>query len=238
MNEARPLAVPILNKILNTLSNGEYSRFLAKAKRIELVYGETIYGRGDAMRYVYFLDSGIISLLAGVGPDTAIEVGIVGREGIIGLPVFLGVKNSSNLAIVQGAGFAMRIEADDFLTQCESGGTLSRLLKRFTHSLLAQASQSAACLRFHVIEHRLARWLLMTSDRMESDKFPVTQEFLSNMLGVRREAVSKAAIILQDLQLIGYTRGRVTIKDRKGLENTACACYGIIRDEEKSFPVQ
>jgi CRP-like cAMP-binding protein len=148
------------------------------------------------------------------------------------------VKTSLNRAVVQGAGLAMRMKEADFLAVCQNGGLLPRLLQRFTHSFLAQVSQSAVCYRFHLIEARLARWLLMTSDRMETNEFQITQEFLSNMLGVRREAVNKSAVILQHEQLISYSRGNMSINNRAGLEKASCQCYFIIKDEEKSFPVK
>lgn len=237
MPETTQLDAPIPNQLLAALPTEEYRRLLPKLEQVALTNGENIYEPGEIIRYVYFPSSGIISLLAAVQDSVPIEVGIVGKEGFVGLPVFLGVKTSLNRAIVQGAGSAMRMKDEDFLVVCQNGGLLPRLLQRFTHSLLAQVSQSAVCYRFHLIESRLARWLLMTSDRMETNEFQITQEFLSNMLGVRREAVNKSAVILQQQQLISYSRGNISI-DRMGLEKVACRCYSIIKDEEKSFPVK
>ncbi len=229
--------IPADNQLLAALPIEEYRKLNSKLEQIPLIYGEGIYEVGEDIRYVYFPSSGIISLLASVGNSSTLEVGIVGKEGIVGIPVFLGVKTSNNRAIVQGAGAAMRMTVADFLAECEKSNSLTQILLRFTHSLLTQVSQSAVCYRFHPIEARLARWLLMTADRMGTDDFPVTQDFLSNMLGVRREAVNKAAVILQQKQLINYKRGNNSIINRTDLEKTACACYGIIKDEEKSFPV-
>ena len=228
---------PIYNRLLAALPAGEYRRLLPELEQIPLAYGENIYKSGDPIEYVYFPNSGIISLLAAAEKDAALEVGIVGREGIVGVAVFLGVKISNNNAIVQGQGFAMRMKAAAFLTECGKSGMLSRLLKRFTQSLLAQISQSAVCYRFHPAEDRLARWLLMTSDRMETKEFHLTQDFLSNMVGVRREAVNKSAVVLQQQELISYSRGNISITDRQGLELKACQCYAIIKAEETSFPV-
>jgi len=227
---------PVANRLLAALPADEYRRLFPGLKEIALNYGENIYERGEIIRYVYFPGSGIISLLAAVEERATLEVGIVGKEGIVGIALFLGVNRSTNSAIVQGAGFAMRMKAADFLTECRNGGSLPNILRRYTHSMLAQVSQSAVCYRFHPVEARLARWLLMTSDRMETDDFPVTQEFLSNMLGVRREAVNKSAGSLQQQELISYSRGNLSIIDQANLEKAACLCYGIIRDEEKSFP--
>lgn len=225
------------NKLLAALSKEEYARLIPKLEQVSLDYGKTIYEPGEIIRDVYFPKSGLISLLAAVEDGATLEVGIVGREGVVGLPVFLGVNSTTSRAIVQGAGFAMRIKAADFLAESRNGGGLPSLLQRFTHTLLAQVSQSAACYRFHPIEARLARWLLMTADRVESNEFQITQEFLSNMLGVRREAVNRSAVVLQQQELIKYSRGRISITDRVGLEKTTCACYGILKDEEKSFPM-
>lgn len=238
MSEETKPDIPADNRLLAALPSGEYQELLSKFERIPLNYGENIYEVGDSIRYVYFPSSGIISLLAAVEDSSTLEVGIVGREGVVGLSLFLGVKTSNNRAIVQGAGTALRATAADFLAECEKNGSLTLILRRFTHSLLTQVSQSAVCYRFHPIEARLARWLLMTSDRMETNEFQITQEFLSNMLGVRREAVNKAAVFLQQQHLISYRRGNISIISRMDLEKAACRCYGIIKDEAKSFPVK
>jgi CRP-like cAMP-binding protein len=147
------------------------------------------------------------------------------------MPAFLGVRTSSTVAVVQGAGFAESMSVADFRDSCKNGNKLPSVLLLFLHSLMTQISQSAACNRFHSIDARLARWLLMTSDRMHSDEFRITQEFLSNMLGVRREAVNKAAGGLQRKSFIQYNRGNLTILDRKELERTACPCYRMIKRE-------
>jgi CRP-like cAMP-binding protein len=190
-----------------------------------------IYEAGKPIRHIYFPESGIISLLSGVGGNNTIEVGIVGNEGVVGLPVFLGVKTSSNKAIVQGAGSAFRMDATAFTKYAHANIKPQRVILRYMHSLYTQISQSAACNRFHQIDERLARWLLMTQDRMGSKEFRITQEFLSNMLGVRREGVTRAASILQKRKLVSYVRGNVTIRDRKGLKRAACSCYEVIKSE-------
>lgn len=228
---------PIANRLLAALPTKEYRRLFPKLEQIALTFKENIYILGDVIRYVYFPNSGIISLLTAIEVSATLEVGIVGNEGMIGLPVFMGVKTSNNRALVQGEGSAMRMKTVDFMAECKNGNSLPRLLQRYTHSLLAQVSQSAVCYRFHPVEERLARWLLMTSDRMKANEFRITQEFLSNMLGVRREAVNKSAGSLYKQQLISYSRGSVKILNRAALEAVACRCYTIIKDEEKSFPV-
>ena len=223
------------NQLLAALPAKEYARLLPKLEDISLVYAETIYEPGDIIRHVYFPDSGVVSLLMRVAEGETLEVGVVGNEGIVGLPVFLGVETSSNHVVVQGDGTALRIKTEDFLKECGRGGSLPKLLQRYTHSLLIQVSQTVACTRFHLIEARLICLLLMMHDRMKTDTFKMTQEILSKMLGVRREAVNKSATNLQQKGLISYSRGNVSILNRAGLEKTACNCYSIIKNEEKSF---
>jgi CRP-like cAMP-binding protein len=219
------------NKLLAALPRREYQRLLPGLEEIPLLFEEVIYEAGDSIQDVYFPTSGIVSLLAGVEDRSTLEVGLVGKEGMVGVPIFLGVKTSLNRAVVQGAGSALRMKAKVFRKECDEGGSLPRLLRRYTHSLLTQICQSAVCDRFHPIDARLSRWLLMTRDRMEADKFQLTQEFLSNMLGVRREGVNKAAGTLQQQHLISYSRGTLKILNRAGLEAVACQCYAIIKEE-------
>lgn len=225
-NGARPT-----NRLLANLPRKEYQRLLPNLEEIPLVFEEVLYEAGQMILDVYFPVSGIVSLLAAVDDRATLEVGIVGREGMVGLPVFMEVKTSVNRAVVQGAGSTFRMKANAFRKECQNGGTLPLLLRRYSHSVMTQASQTAVCNRFHPIEERLARWLLMTRDRMGADEFQLTQEFVSNMLGVRREGVNKAAGILQQQGLISYSRGALTILKRAGLEASACQCYTIIKEE-------
>jgi CRP-like cAMP-binding protein len=228
----------IHNRLLAALPAKEYQRLLPNLEEVALDFNTDIYKLGETISHVYFPNSGIISLLAAVDASSTLEVGLVGSEGMAGLPLFMGVKSSPVRAIVQGNGIAMRMKATDFVKECKNGGALSSLMLRFAHSMLVQISQSAVCYRFHRIEQRLARWLLMTGDRMESNEYQITQEFLSHMLGVRREAVNKAAGLLQKKDLISFSRRNIVIIDRPGLEAAACKCYFIIREEEKSVRVQ
>ena len=233
MNDHQSNNNPILsNRLLRGLPADELERFGSASETVELKFGSSIYKLGDRIDHVYFPHSGIISLLAAVEESSTLEVGIVGNEGMAGLALFLGVRRSRVKAIVQGSGTATRMKAAAFEQACNNGGALSGALRRFTHSMITQISQSAVCFRFHVIEMRLARWLLMTSDRTESNEFPMTQEFLSHMLGVRREAVNRAALSLQRRSLIAHSRSNILIIDRLGLEAASCPCYAIIRAEE------
>jgi CRP-like cAMP-binding protein len=221
----------LANRLLATLPKKEYQRLRPSLEEIPLLFEEVIYEAGGTILDVYFPTSGVVSLLAAVEDRATLEVGLVGREGMVGLPVFMDVKTSGNRAVVQGAGSALRMKAKVFRKECQDGGSLPRLLRRYTHSVLTQISQTAVCNRFHPIDARLARWLLMTRDRMGADEFQLTQEFLSNMLGVRREGVNKAAGVLQQQRLIRYSRGSLTILNRPGLEAIACQCYRIIKEE-------
>lgn len=223
--------VPNTNALLGNLTKKEYQRLLPLMEAIPLKLGKTIYQVGDLISDVYFPNSGIVSLLAGDPGRFTLEVGLVGSEGMVGLPVFMGVGTSRNHAVVQGEGAALRMTAATLRKECNNGSPLARVMRRYTHSLVTQITQAAVCNQFHSIEARMARWLLMTHDRMNEDEFPLTQEFLSHMLGVRREGVSRAASELQKRKLIRYSRGNLTILDRPGLEATSCGCYEIIRDE-------
>lgn len=232
MPQSRNGGLPIPgNRLLATLPKKEYQRLLPDLEAYPLLFEKVIYEPGGVILDVYFPTSGIVSLLAAVEDRATLEVGLVGNEGMVGLPLFMDVKTSVNRAVVQGTGSALRMKAKVFRKECDDGGSLPRLLRRYSHSLLTQISQTAVCNRFHPTDARLARWLLMTRDRMESDEFQLTQEFLSNMLGVRREGVNKAAGLLQQEGFISYSRGSLTILNGIGLEGIACLCYRIIKEE-------
>lgn len=224
-----------VNRLLATLPKNEYKRLVPKLKTVNLVLGEALYEPGEAIKYVYFPNNSIISLISELSGTAWLEVGMVGNEGMAGLPVFMGVGSSSTHALVQGSGTAMRMSSAAVRTEANRLGGLHRLLHRYSHSLLTQVSQSSACNRFHLVNARLARWLLMTTDRLGVEEFPLTQEFLSNMLGVRREGVSKAAGALQDAKLIRYSRGMITLLNRRALEAKSCDCYAIIKAETDAY---
>lgn len=227
--------IPITNQLLATLPKNEYQRLLPQLEYVDLPFAEVLYEPGASNRHVYFPNNAIVSLLIKVADHAAIEVGIVGNEGMAGINVFMGVSTARYRAVVQGAGTALRMKAAALRKEASHVGSLHSLLRRYSHSLLTQATQSAACNRFHRVNTRLARWLLMTHDRLGTDEFRVTQEFMSNMLGVRREGVTGAAGILQRDQLISYSRGQVKILNRAGLEAVSCECYRIIKDESDGY---
>jgi CRP-like cAMP-binding protein len=227
--------LPITNRLLGALPDKEYQLLFPKLELFELHYTEVIHEPRQVMEYLYFPNRGIVSMNAVEGERTVLEIGMIGKEGVFGLPIFLGDPRAFGRVIVQGAGSAMRIKAADLLDFCELGGAMPRLLKLYTYRFVNQITRAMVCNNLHRIEARLARWLLMMRDRMEDDKFPVTHNFISNLLGVRREAVSKSASGLQRRQLISYQHGNLEIINPAGLESVACPCYALIREEEREL---
>ncbi len=224
-----PIREPVHNQILAGLPTKEYRRLLPDLEEVPLSFGKILYEPGDIIRHVHFPNQGIVSLLTMVENRSTLEVGIVGSEGMVGVQVFLGATTSFNRALVQGTGTAMQMKVEALRKHAKQGGALSDLLLRYTHSLISQISQTAACNRFHKVDARLARWLMMTHDRLGSDQFLLTQKFISDMLGVRREGVTAAARTLQKKNLIRYVRGLITVIDRPGLAAAACECYEIVK---------
>jgi CRP-like cAMP-binding protein len=219
----------VANQLLAALPGKEYQRLRPHLEEVTLSFGEVLYEPGEIIRRVYFPNHGIVSLLSMVEERSTLEVGVVGAEGMVGISVFLGAHASLNQALVQGAGTAMSMKADAMRKHVGHEGELPGLLRRYASSLLAQISQTAACNRFHTLEARLARRLLMTYDRLRSNEFRITQEVLSHMLGVRRESVTNAARALQRRNLISYVPGQLTILDRAGLGARSCGCYEIVK---------
>lgn len=213
------------NQLLGQLPHASRQHVEALGERIELKLSEVVGDAGQPTPCVLFPIDGFISLLAQVDGDHAIEVGMVGREGMLGIQLALGVATEPLKALVQGAGSALRISAATFRRELAANPVLRSTIDRYVYVLFAQHARAAACLRFHQIEQRLARWLLMSQDRAHADEFRVTQEFLAFMLGVRRVGVTLAAGKLQRRKLIVYDRGAMTILDRAGLERAACTCY-------------
>jgi CRP-like cAMP-binding protein len=223
------------NRLLAALPKKEYQRLLPELERVAMPFAEVLYEPGERIRHVYFPNESVVSLLTAVTAHSPLEVGLVGSEGLAGISVFMGVDASPHRAIVQGAGTAMRMKASALRKESDHVGSLHRLLHLYAHSLLTQVSRAAACNRFHEVGARLARWLLMTGDRLGDDEFRLTQDFISNMLGVRREGVNKSAGVLQQKGLITYSRGRIRILDRVGLGSVSCECYGLLKDEGDGY---
>jgi CRP-like cAMP-binding protein len=215
------------NLLLAALSAEDRLRLLGDHSPVDLGLSETLSDAGDRIRHVYFPIDGFISLITpGVG-RAQLEIGLVGNEGMLGVPLLLGVNVTPIRALVQGAGHAWRIDTAHFLRAIESYPGIRAALNRYLFVFLSQLMQTATCTRFHLVEARLARWLLMTRDRAHSSQFHVTHEFLAYMLGVRRVGVTSAASALQRRKLIRYNRGDLAILDVRGLERAACPCYAI-----------
>ena len=219
------IRAPTTNLLLTALPDRILAQVLADCESVDLVFADVVCLPGDRIRHVYFPTDSFISLVAPVDGYAGLEVGMVGREGMFGVSLMLGVDVSPLHALVQGAGPALRMDAGRFRRQLAGSLALRQGLNRYVYVLISQLAQTAACTRFHVVEARLARWLSMTRDRAGSDEFYLTQEFLSHMLGVRRVGVTKAASSLQRRKLISYSRGVIRVLDRNGLQGAACGCY-------------
>jgi len=218
-------ARPPGNLLLAALPRTESRRLIARCEPVELAFGNVLYEAGDRIRDVYFPTASFISLISSVGRNSRLEVGLVGSEGMLGASLLLGVGVSSLRALVQGAGPALRIDAGEFSRACKRSPVLGKFLNRYLFVLMSQLAHMAGCARYHLVEARLARWLLMTRDRAHSNDFRLTQEFLAYMLGVRRAGITHAASALQKRKLIQYARGKMTILDVRGLEAVSCECY-------------
>jgi len=218
------------NLILCSLQDAEYQHLYPCLEPIALARGKILYGAGDAARHAYFLVSGMISLLAITADGQAIEVGMVGNEGMVGLPIVLGINVMPHLVVTQLPCTALRIRTDRLKAEFNLGGQFHDLLLRYTDTLITQLSQSASCNMFHTVKERLCRWLLIARDRVQSDTLCLTQEFISQMIGAPRTSVTTIAGILQKEGLVNYQRGKIVILDPGGLESASCECYGIVKE--------
>jgi CRP-like cAMP-binding protein len=222
---------PVGNWLLDSLSSEGYERLAENLEPVSFSLEEVIYESGAQMENVFFPTTSQISLLYTMIDGATAEMGLVGNEGVVGISVFMGGDTTPNQAVVQGAGDAFKLQAKAMREEFSRGSEFQQLLLRYTQALITQISQTAVCNRLHTVEQRLCRWLLMTRDRTQSDDLQMTQEFISNMLGVRREGVTHAAHGLQQQGLISYVRGHIHILDRKGLEASSCECYAVVKGE-------
>ncbi len=219
------------NRLLAALPDAEYQRLVPHLERVPLPLKQVLHKAGESIEYVYFPDRAIVSLISTPEEGSNVEVGLVGNEGLVGIPAVLGDNIATTSATVQREDFGMRMEASLLKSEFQQGGSLQNLLLRYTQALYALVSQNAACNRLHQLDERFVRWLLLVYDRVGSNELLLTQEFISGMLGVRRAGVTEAANRLQQAGLIRYTRGKITILNQQKLEAASCSCYGIIKGE-------
>ena len=221
----------IANRLLAALPEAEYEHLFAQLEHVEMPMGAVLYHPTEQMQQVYFPNTGTISVLAMVSTGTSVEIGMVGNEGMFGIPVVLGTATAPTQAVVQIPGEGLMLSADVLREEFKRGGVLQDLILRYTQGFIIQISQTAVCNSLHSITERLPRWLLMCHDRARSDELPLTHEFLAEMLAVRRAGVTEAAGRLQGQGLISYQRGLITILDRAGLEAASCECYTEVKEE-------
>jgi CRP-like cAMP-binding protein len=222
------------NRLLAALSAEEYDLLAPHLEPVTLNLSEILFRPDEPLQHVYFPLNSIVSLLTELSDGNGLEVGLVGREGFVGISAILG-GNETKVATVQAQGRAIKMRAAKLLEEFRRGGTMQNVLLRYTHALMAQISQSVVCNARHAVEGRMARWLLMYQDRLEGDEFELTHEFMAHMLGVRRASVSEIASKLQSLGFIQYQRRRIKIIDREGLEAFTCECYPVVKEKFKDF---
>ena len=222
---------PLLNHLLAALPADELARLLPNLQSVSLSLGKVIYESGEKMEYVYFPTTAIISLLYIMENGSTAEIGVVGNDGLVGIALFMGGDTTPNRAVVQSAGRAFKMKAKVLQAEFVRAGQFHNLLLRYTQALITQISQTAVCNRLHSVDQQLCRWLLLSHDRLPSDRLIMTHDLIANMLGVRREGITHAAKRLQDSGYISYIRGDMTILNRKGLEANVCECYQVVRKE-------
>ena len=222
---------PTHNQLLAALPLAEMQRWLPQLEAVEMRLGEVLYEAGATLTHVYFPIDAIVSLLYVMENGSSAEIAVVGKEGIVGISLFMGGESTPSRAVVQSAGQAFRLEAQHMKDEFNRAGPVLHLLLRYTQALITQMSQTAVCNRHHTLDQQLCRWLLLSLDRLKGNELVMTQELIANMLGVRREGVTEGALKLQQAGLIRYTRGRISILDRPGLEKRSCECYAVVKKE-------
>lgn len=225
------LTDPRQNRLLAALPDAEWQRWLPQLEWIDMPLGQVLYESGRPLSHVYFPTTAIVSLLYVMEDGASAEIAVTGNEGIVGISLFMGGESTPSRAVVQSAGQGYRLQASTMLEEFNRAGPVMHLLLRYTQALITQMAQTAVCNRHHSLDQQLCRWLLLSLDRLQGSELVMTQELIANMLGVRREGVTEAALKLQKLGLIRYARGHISVLDRPGLEARTCECYEVVRKE-------
>jgi CRP-like cAMP-binding protein len=222
---------PRNNHLLAALPAAEWQRWLPQLERVEMPLGQVLYESGTTLSHVYFPLTAIVSLLYVMENGASAEIAVVGNEGIVGISLFMGGESTPSRAVVQSAGHGFRLNAQTMKDEFNRAGPVLHLLLRYTQALITQMAQTAVCNRHHSLDQQLCRWLLLSLDRLQGNDLVMTQELIANMLGVRREGVTEAALKLQKVGLIRYARGHISVLDRAGLEQRTCECYAVVKNE-------
>ena len=225
------LVGPKKNHLLASLPEPEWQRWRSQLELVDLPLGKVLYESGATLSHVYFPIDAIVSLLYVMENGASAEIAMVGNEGLVGISLFMGGESTPSRAVVQSAGQGYRLHAQTMKDEFNRAGPVLHLLLRYTQALITQMTQTAVCNRHHSLDQQLCRWLLLSLDRLAGNDLTMTQELIANMLGVRREGVTEAALGLQNAGLIRYARGHITVLDRKGLEARTCECYGVVKQE-------
>jgi CRP-like cAMP-binding protein len=224
-------AEPRNNFLLAAMPDPEWQRWQQVLEKVEMPLGQVLYESGATLTHVYFPTTSIVSLLYVMENGASAEIAVVGNEGLVGVSLFMGGESTPSRAVVQSAGHGLRLQAQLIKDEFNRAGPVLHLLLRYTQALITQMSQTAACNRHHTLDQQLCRWLLLSLDRLRANELVMTQELIANMLGVRREGVTEAAVKLQQAGLISYARGHITVLDRAGLEKRTCECYSVVKRE-------
>ena len=229
---------PKQNQLLAALPDAEWQRWLPQLEAVQMPLGMVIYESGKTLSHVYFPTTAIVSMLYVMENGASAEIAVVGNEGLVGISLFMGGESTPSRAVVQSAGQAFRLQAETIKEEFKRAPVL-HLLLRYTQALITQMSQTAVCNRHHSLDQQLCRWLLLSLDRLQGNELVMTQELIANMLGVRREGVTAGALKLQKSELISYSRGRIKVLDRVGLEKRSCECYQVVKKEyDRLLPMQ
>jgi CRP-like cAMP-binding protein len=224
-------AEPRNNSLLAALPDPEWERWQPLLERVEMPLGQVLYESGATLTHVYFPTTAIVSLLYVMENGASAEIAVVGNEGLVGISLFMGGESTPSRAVVQSAGQGFRLQAQLMKDEFNRAGPVLHLLLRYTQALITQMAQTAVCNRHHSLDQQLCRWLLLSLDRLRTNELTMTQELIANMLGVRREGVTEAAVKLQEAGLISYARGHIKVLDRPGLEKRTCECYAVVKRE-------